>query len=142
MQPELEYPPEGFAGRHISGILKVLDLVDIVGPASSTMTRHGRMKGDPGSVMALVDILVEILDGGDGGAHLNVDVGVVLCRQVRVVRNNPAVVSSKVVFSEGPTIGPPPVLRVALIVHDRLFHQWARIVLGAVEDFSSIDDLG
>ena len=142
MQFELEYPPEGFAGRDISGILKVVDLIDILWPASGTMTRHCRMKSDPGSVMALVNVLVEVLDSCEGGAHLDVDVRIVLGRQVGVVRNDPAVICSEIVFPEGPTIGPPLVLRIALIVQDRLFHQRARIVLGAVEDFSSIDDLG
>jgi hypothetical protein len=100
------------------------------------------MKSDPGPVMALVDVLVEVLDSSDGRAYFHIDMGIVLCTQIGIVRNDPAVVGSEVVFSECPTIGPPPVLRIAFVVDDRLFQQWARKVLGTVEDFSSIDDLG
>ena len=42
--------------------------------------------------MSLEDVLVDVLDRLDGGAHFHIDVGVVLLGKVRVVRHHPAIV--------------------------------------------------
>jgi len=47
------------------------------------------------TVMALVDVLIEVFDSCDGGANLHVDVVVKEQGQVRVVGHHPAVVKGK-----------------------------------------------
>ncbi len=47
------------------------------------------------TIVALVDVLVEVFDSRDGGADLHVDVAVEEQGQVRVVGHHPAVVKGK-----------------------------------------------
>jgi hypothetical protein len=47
------------------------------------------------TIVALVDVLVEVFDNRDGGADLHVDVAVEKQGQVRVVGHHPTVVKGK-----------------------------------------------
>jgi len=65
MQTKLEYPPEGLTGRDISRVLKILNLIDNIIVSSRAMAGNSRVDGHLDLVMALVDILEEILDSSD-----------------------------------------------------------------------------
>src|SRR3984957_13964056 len=43
-------------------------------------------------VMPLVNVLVNVLDGFDGGAYIDVDVAMVPCREKRIIRNDVMIV--------------------------------------------------
>ena len=45
-----------------------------------------------GTVMPLVNVLVNVLDGFDGGAYLDVDVAMVPCGEERIIRNDVTIV--------------------------------------------------
>src|SRR5437879_12566808 len=57
-----------------------------------------------GAVTSLVDILVEVFARGDGRGDLDLDVSVVLCREVRLVRSHPPVA----LLADSPALPPPP----------------------------------
>jgi hypothetical protein len=78
----------GLLWRNIPAIDILIDLVDF-GLASVC---HSRVHVDCGAVVAFVDILEDILDGGDSCADLDVDVYIILCHQIKVLRHNPRVI--------------------------------------------------
>src|SRR5947209_949565 len=71
-----------------------------------------------GAVTSLVDILVEVFDRGDGRGDLDIDVSVVLCGEVRIVRYDPLVVVLEASLGKNATIVTPPIDRIAVLVHD------------------------
>jgi hypothetical protein len=80
MHDKMEETPEGLAGRNIAGI-QVLPNLIITG---------AKLHGD--TIMALVDILVDVLQGLDGGDDLNVDVAAVFPYEIGTVSDDPAIV--------------------------------------------------
>jgi hypothetical protein len=89
MQLEVEDAPLSLMSRHIARIKVLLDLI-ITG---------AKLHGD--AVMALVDILVDVLDGADGGYALHIDVAPVLPQQVWAVADHPAIVHLFVIDNVG-----------------------------------------
>ena len=72
--------------RHPTAVHEILNLVIPVCVSGVGGNSHSR------TVVALVNVLVQIFDGTDGGTYLLVNVAVVLEREGGVVRNDPAVV--------------------------------------------------
>ena len=139
MQTKLENPPEGLTGRDISRVLKVLNLIDNIIVSSRAMVGNSRVDGHLGLVMALVDILEEVLDSSNRRTDFNIDVGIVLCAEPEVVRNNPSVVHREAISSHDMTsIVTSPILRVATVVDLGFFHQRAWVVLGAILESSFV----
>ncbi len=46
------------------------------------------------STLTLIDIPVNILDGGDAAAHLDIDVSIILLAKIRAIGDNPAVINN------------------------------------------------
>ncbi len=76
MHTEGKDPPASFAGTHVSAISVLLDFVNPFRPSSTDL--------DHRSVMALVNVLVQVLYGLDGSTVLNVYVSL-LQREEEVV---------------------------------------------------------
>jgi len=72
---KLKDVPTGLDRTNIAGIYVILDLIHI-----SNL--------DSGTVRALVDVLVDVLDSLDRSADLDIDVAVILGKEPRVVGNN------------------------------------------------------
>jgi hypothetical protein len=88
----------GFRSRHIPSILIDLDFISHAWLSERNAIRCSnvhRANVHLCTVVALVDVLVEIFDNRDGGADLHVDVAVEEQGQVRVVGHHPAVVKGK-----------------------------------------------
>jgi hypothetical protein len=86
---------------------------------------HGR------SIWPFVYVLSNVLQGSKGDRCLNVDVTVVLGREVRVIWDDPGVVNVVVANSVLPAVIWCAVLRIALSIHASFFAKWTREALGA-----------
>lgn len=73
MHREPKNPPKAFTGRNVSGINKVLDLINLVLIVPSNC--------NAGSVVTLVDIFEEIFHCTDGATDLNIDMSIILGSQ-------------------------------------------------------------
>ncbi len=88
----------GLKSRHIPTVLVDIDLIPhawLSGHSAIRCNSVHRANVHLCTVVAIVDILVEVFDSRDGGADLHVDVAVEEQGQVRVVRHHPAVVKGK-----------------------------------------------
>ncbi len=88
----------GLRSRHIPAVLLDLDLIPhewLSGRSAIRCSNVHRANVHLCTVMALVDVLVEVFDNRDGGADLHVDVAVEEQGQVRVVGHHPTVVKGK-----------------------------------------------
>ena len=79
----LKQPDDRLCRTDITALQVCTDLVVLLGCRET----------DRCLVSAFVNILVDGFAGLDGGANLNVDVGVVLEAEIRAVRNDPRVVN-------------------------------------------------
>ena len=79
----LKQPDDRLCRTDITALQVCTDLVVLL----------GCRKTDRCLVSAFVNILVDGFAGLDGGANLNVDVGVVLETEIRAVRNDPVAVN-------------------------------------------------
>jgi hypothetical protein len=77
---KVEEAPDCLMSGNVAGVQVELDLI----VASAKL--HGN------SIVALVDIFVDVLQGLDGGDDLNVDVTAVLPQEIGIVGNHPAIV--------------------------------------------------
>jgi len=83
----------GLRSRHILAILVDLDLIPHV-----WLSWHSTIKCNNVhlcTVVALIDIFVEVFDSRDGGADLHVDVAIEEQGQVRVIGHHPTVIKGK-----------------------------------------------
>jgi hypothetical protein len=88
----------GLRSRHIPAVLVDLDLIPhawLSGRSAIRCSSIYRANVHLCTVMALVDVLVEVFDNHDGGTDLHVDVAVEEQGQVRVVGHHPTVVKGK-----------------------------------------------
>ncbi len=88
----------GLRSRHIPTVLVDLDLITHAWLSGRSAIRCSSIHWANVhlcTVVALVDVLVEVFDSRDGGADLHVDVAVEEQGQVRVVGHHPAVVKGK-----------------------------------------------
>ncbi len=88
----------GFRSRHIPAVLVDLDLIPHAWLSERSAIRCSsiyRANVHLCTVVALVDVLVEVFDSRDGGADLHVNVAVEEQGQVRVVGHHPTVVKGK-----------------------------------------------
>jgi hypothetical protein len=88
----------GLRSRHIPTVLVDLDLIPhawLSGRSAIKCSSVHRANVYMCTVVALVDVLVEVFDNRDGGADLHIDVAVEEQGQVRVVGHHPAVVKGK-----------------------------------------------
>jgi hypothetical protein len=88
----------GLKSRHIPTVLVDLDLIPhawLSGRSAIRCNSVHRANVYLCTVVALVDVLVEVFDNRDGGANLHVDVAIEEQGQVRVVGHHPAVVKGK-----------------------------------------------
>jgi len=84
--------------RHIPAVLVDLDLIPHEWLSERSAIKCSNVHGANVhlcTVVALVDILVEVFDSRDGGADLHVDVAIEEQGQVRVVGHHPTVVKGK-----------------------------------------------
>ena len=85
MNPKLECSPHRLAGADVPCVLVLSDLIRII------RVKSGALRLDLRSITALGDVLAEILNSSCRGTYLNIDVGVILVTQVRVIRNKVSV---------------------------------------------------
>jgi hypothetical protein len=88
----------GLRSRHIPAVLVDLDLIShawLSGRSAIRCSNIHRANVHLCTVMALIDVLVEVFDSRDRGADLHVDVAVEEQGQVWVVGHHPAVVKGK-----------------------------------------------
>jgi hypothetical protein len=88
----------GLRGQHIPAVLVDLNLIPHVWLSGHSTIRCNsiyRANVHLCTIVALVDVLIEVFDNRDGGADLHVDVAVEEQGQVRVVGHHPAIVKSK-----------------------------------------------
>ncbi len=88
----------GFRSQHIPTILLDLDLIPhawLSGRNAIRCSSVHRVNVHLCTVVAFVNVLVEVFDNHDGVANLHVDVAVEEQGQVRVVRHHPSVVKGK-----------------------------------------------
>jgi hypothetical protein len=88
----------GLRSRHIPTVLVDLDLISHVWLSRCNAIRCNNVHWANihlCTVVALVDVLVEVFDNRDRGADLHVDVAVEEQGQVRVVGHHPTVVKGK-----------------------------------------------
>jgi len=88
----------GLRSRHIPTVLVDLDLIPhewLNGCSAIRCSNVHRANVHMCTVVALVDILVEVFDNRDGGADLHVDAAIEEQGQVRVVGHHPTVVKGK-----------------------------------------------
>jgi len=83
----------GFRSRHIPTVLVDLDFIPHVWLSGRSAIRCSNVHLC--TIMALVDVLVEVFDNCDGGADLHIDVAVEEQGQVRVVGHHPMVIKGK-----------------------------------------------
>jgi hypothetical protein len=92
-----------------------------------------------GMIMTLVYVLVNVLDGLDGGTDLDIDVAVVPCEQIKVVGNNNVVVKGVTfMVSIGPAIVRPGIFEIAVFAKTGFRTELFWIMLAAF----SIDHAG
>ena len=77
----LEQPPESFRRADIAAMQVLADFVVV-----------GLVHSESCTIAALIDILMDILYGLHGCAHLDVNMGTILAGQVRVVGHDLAVI--------------------------------------------------
>ncbi len=88
----------GLKSRHIPAVLVDLDLIShawLSGHNTIRCNSVHRANVHLCTIVALVDVLVQVFDSRDGGADLHVDVAIEEQGQVRVVGHHPAVVKGK-----------------------------------------------
>ncbi len=88
----------GLRSQHIPAVLVDFDLIPhawLSGRSAIKCNNVHLANVHLCTVVALVDVLVEIFDNREGGANLHVDVAVEEQGQVRVVGHHPAVVKGK-----------------------------------------------
>ncbi len=88
----------GLRSRHIPAVLVDLDLIShawLSGRSAIKCSSVRRANVHLCTVVAFVDVLVEVFDNRDGGADLHGDVAVEEQGQVRVVGHHPAVIKGK-----------------------------------------------
>ncbi len=88
----------GLRSRHILVVLVDLDLIPhawLSGRSSIRCSNVHQANVHLCTVVALIDVLVEVFDSRDGGADLHVDVAVEEQGRVRVVGHHPTVVKGK-----------------------------------------------
>lgn len=120
VHPKSEYAPGRLEGRDIATVDEINDLVDFwhrlisgsgLGSALCSLLYH-----DSGSIVTLVDILVEILDCSGRGAALDIDVSTILCGQIGIMRNDPTIVNlqiSQAIDPDRSSIHATPILRIS-----------------------------
>jgi hypothetical protein len=84
--------------RHIPAVLVDLDLIPhewLNGRSAVRCSNIHRANVHLCTVVALVNVLVEVFDSCDGGADLHVDVAIEEQGQVRVVGHHPTIVKDK-----------------------------------------------
>jgi len=81
MHDKVKKMPKGLTGRDKASIKILFDLI-LACPKLHSNT-----------IMALVDILVDVLQGFDGGDALDIDVAMVLPYQISTVSHNPAIIN-------------------------------------------------
>ena len=86
--------PAAFTCRNVPRVHKPVDLVHIVVSLLLIVFSYSGHN----TIWSFIDIFVEILDCHDHRADFNIDVGVILGGQVRVIRNDPAVINVHSVF--------------------------------------------
>jgi hypothetical protein len=89
MHGKVEEPPDSLMSRNVAGIQVELDLI----------VAGAELHSD--SIMALVDIFVDVLQGLDGGDDLNVDVATILPYEIPAVGDDPAIVNILVPDAKG-----------------------------------------
>src|SRR5882762_7972564 len=82
--------------------------------------------------MALVDILVDVLDGTDGGYALHIDVAAVLPQQVGAVADHPAIVHLFAIDSVGLGCVPAAHVGIGIFSDSGGVPEWLGEALGAV----------
>jgi hypothetical protein len=88
----------GLRSRHIPAVLVDLDFIShewLSGRSAVRCSNVHWANVHLCTVVALIDVLVEVFDSCDGGADLHVDVTIEEQGQVRVVRHHPTVVKGK-----------------------------------------------
>ena len=83
MYRKLKQAPTGLISREVLIILVLADFID--GISIYGYFCHGFIR-------ALIDVFVKIFDSLNGATEFNIKVGIILLRQVRVVRYDPRVV--------------------------------------------------
>ena len=81
MGRELKEPPNSLTGAHVTG-------VDVTGDLVVRIRNANRR-----TVPSLIHVLVDVLDRLYGRANLNVDVRLILLKEVRTIWNDPAVIA-------------------------------------------------
>ena len=89
------YAPSSLGCRDIAAINEINNLAE---PWQVGLSFAWSILSDNngGSIMALVDVLVQILDRSGRGAALNIDVSAILCHQIKIMRNNPTIVNLEI----------------------------------------------
>ncbi len=88
----------GLRSQHIPAVLVDLDLIPhewLSGRSAIRCSNVHRANVHLCTVVALVDVLVEVFDSHEGGADLHVDMAIEEQGQVRVVGHHPTVVKGK-----------------------------------------------
>jgi len=128
MHDKAENSPTCFDRANIAGFLVLSDFVLVNLLRTPMRARSVGTRGPTNLhddlVMTLIHVLVQVLDGLDGGANLHVYVAIVLLRKKRIVRDDVTIVELALAFTSrwhSTTIVPPPVLGEALGGGVRLF---------------------
>src|ERR1700683_3700688 len=92
-----------------------------------------------GTVVTFVYILVDVFDGLDGGADFDIDMPVIACGQIGIIRNDIAIVKSLTFgVGTGPTIVRSDIFWITIFTHAGFRAEGLWIVLAAL----SIDHAG
>ena len=84
VEREAQETPHRLRCCHPPGVQELLDLIAVVLQACSVRT--------------FIGILIKVLDGTDGSAHLNIEVALIFCEQERVVRNDPFTILFTIIY--------------------------------------------
>src|SRR6266567_4689941 len=105
MHGKFIYVPAGLNGRNVTCIKVFLDFISLL------VSRH--LHG--GSVMTLVDVLVNVFHSLNRSTDLYIDVAVELGRKIRIVGDNITVVISLSPLHKAAVIIRPGILGIAII---------------------------
>jgi hypothetical protein len=115
--------PEGLTLSNIAGIQVLLDLI------LTGAKLHGS------AIVALVDVLVDVLDGFDGCNPLNVNVATIFPDEVRTVRHHPAIVDLLSIYLKRSPCITTTKNSIRILRKRSLISEWLWKVLGALLGF-------
>lgn len=131
MHLELQEMPASFNRTNVSPIHILLDFI----PSSNTHSS---------TIMALVDVLMDVLDCSDRGTNLNIDVAIVLGSQMRIIRDDPGVVEDKALgVGMGDTVVRPCILGITIFFKKsaRTERFWEMLLALAIDHARSIGEV-